>query len=417
MSIPARPGESTQAVIDTPLNGTREATAAGGRIRAIVRSWAKRILAAGRGGDLLQREKRRIAFIDIGRALSALLVFYSHAFDQRVNRWDHIPASARFLESLTSAPLFMSKQGIGEVAVAFFFLISGFVVTPIALRQGVRKFAVNRICRLYPPMIFAVLLTSVLVLAHAHPPDTGQLQTVNPWTILTNISTFNYLIPPQVVLVPVAWTLIVEVIFYLLLIGMLPVFRRSTWLAIAIELVLVFAVFATRGQFGDVYLLFAVNVTYLPIPIIGQVIWACANRRIPKWAGGTLLVVAWCAYTLGDDPSIARVDNAYDLALFLALVCFLIGLLAEPRLRERRFWIGLSERSYSLYLLHMQVSYVLLGYLQPHLAFWPSMILAVATTFGVVEVSYRLVERPSHRLGRRLSRGRRPLPSVGMATG
>ena len=103
----------------------------------------------------------------------------------------------------------------------------------------------------------------------------------------------------------------------------------------------------------------------------------------------------------------ARQDDSYNVALAFAFLLFLIGLLAEPRLRQRVVWTRLSERSYSLYLLHGVIAFPVLDALYPALPIELAVVLAVVATFTGVEVSYRLVEAPSHRLARWLShRGR-----------
>jgi peptidoglycan/LPS O-acetylase OafA/YrhL len=353
-----------------------------------------------------QADKKRIAFVDIGRAVGALLVFYSHIAEQWVHRLHDRFAPIDVVDALTSVPMHMAKQGIGQIAVPVFFLISGFVVTPIALRQGMGRFAVNRLFRVYPPLIFAVLLTAAVLSLGENPLATGQLQTISPLTLLTNSLLINYLIFPQVVLVGVAWTMIIEVTFYVVLVLLLPVLRRSVWLAIAIQLTFVFVVLMTRSVAGPSWSLFAVNVSYLPIPIIGQIIWAGYSRRIQPWLTGLFLAMAWSLYVLADIIDVGRIDSSYNLALAVAVLCFLVGLFAEPRLRERRFWTALSERSYSLYLLHGLAAFVTLDLLRPHMPFALALVVAVAATFGVVELSYRFVEKPSHGLARRFSRSR-----------
>jgi peptidoglycan/LPS O-acetylase OafA/YrhL len=352
--------------------------------------------------------KTRIAFIDIGRAVGAILVFYSHIAAQWVGKRDEPSSVFHFVNALTSDPMHMSLQGIGEVAVPFFFLVSGFVVTPIALRQGQGRFSLNRLSRVYPPMIFTVLLTALALSLGARLLTTNQLITINVWTVFTNSLLVNYLMYPQVVLVGVAWTLVVEMIFYIVLVLLIPVLRRAVWLALAIELTFVFVVLMSRSQFGPSWSLFAVNVSYLPIPVIGQVIWATVFKRIPTWLGGVYVGVAWSLYVLGDLLKIGRVDSSYSLALAFALICFLMGLFAEPRLKQRTFWTALSERSYSLYLLHGLVAFALLDLMRPTVPLLIAVVIAVVATFGVVELSFRFVELPSHRLARRLSR--KPAP-------
>ncbi|SFO14967.1 acyltransferase family protein [Amycolatopsis rubida] len=353
-------------------------------------------------------KKTRIVFIDIGRGLGALLVFYSHIAHPWVIAKNDKAPYVDFIEALTSGPMHMSKQGIGQIAVPFFFLVSGFVVTPIALRQGTGRFALNRFIRVYAPMLFVVALTAFLLLVNLHPPSTGQAQTLNPLTVFTNTTLVNYLIFPQVVLVPVAWTMIVEVIFYLLLMAVLPLLRRWVWLGIAVELTFVFVVMMSRSQFGPSWSLFAVNVSYLPAMLIGQVIWATTKKQIPLWTGALYGGCAWSLYVLADVIDVGRVDSSYNLALAFAVACFLMGMFAEDRLKQRKIWTMLSERSYSIYLLHMLVTFVLLQLLRPAVPLPIALLVVIPAVFGVVELSYRFVERPSHSLARRLSH--RPKP-------
>ncbi|HWD05061.1 MAG TPA: acyltransferase family protein [Amycolatopsis sp.] len=348
-------------------------------------------------------KKTRIVFIDIGRGLGALLVFYSHiAHPWVIAKHDSAPYIS-FIERFSSDPMHMSTQGIGEIAVPFFFLVSGFVVTPIALRQGYARFAANRFIRVYAPMLFVVLLTALMLVVNLHPPSTGQSQELNPLTILTNTILVNYLIYPQVVLVPVAWTMIIEIVFYVLLMALMPLLKRWVWLAIAVELTFIFVVMMSRSQLGPSYSLFAVNVSYLPVLVIGQIIWASSSKKIPLWTGALYGACAWCLYVLADIIDVGRVDTSYNLSMAFAVVLFLLGMMSEHKLKQRKFWTLVSERSYSIYLLHMLVSFVLLQLLRPAVPLPIALLIVIPAVFGVVEVSYRFVERPSHALARRLS--------------
>ncbi|MGW4110758.1 acyltransferase family protein [Actinosynnema sp. NPDC004786] len=356
-------------------------------------------------------EKTRIAFIDIGRGLAALLVFYSHLAEQWIAKREAGPTPViDVVDAVTSDPMHMGLQGIGQVAVPFFFLVSGYVVTPVALRQGARGFGLNRLVRVYVPMTFVVLLTAAVILLGGRPLGGGNEPVITWWTVVTNALTINYLIVPQVVMVGVAWTLVVEVIFYVLLVALLPVMRRAPWLAISVQLVFIFVVMMTNRQLGPSWLVFAVNVSYLAIPLIGQIVWATTTKRVPLWLGGVFAGAAWALYVLADHLKFGRLDASYNLALAVAVLCFLMGMFAEPRLVERRIWVGLSERSYSIYLLHGLVAFTALDLLRPQVPLWLAVPIAIAVTFGVVELSYRYVEKPSHVLARRLARKPAPKP-------
>ncbi|WP_238412838.1 acyltransferase family protein [Saccharothrix deserti] len=356
--------------------------------------------------------KTRIAFIDIGRGLAALLVFYSHLAEQWVAKREVGPTPVvDFVDGLTSDPMHMGLQGIGQVAVPFFFLVSGYVVTPVALRQGARGFGLNRLVRVYVPMTFVVLLTAGVILLGVDSLAGSKEPIVTWWTVITNALVINYLMVPQIVLVGVAWTLVVEIIFYMLLIALLPVLRRMPWMAISIQLVFIFVVMMSARQFGASWFLFAVNVSYLVIPLIGQIIWATTTKQVPLWLGGVFVGLAWSLYVLAEHRDFGRGDTSYNLALAFAVLCFLMGMFAEPRLVERRIWVGLSERSYSIYLLHGVVGFAVLDLLRPAVPLFAAMPIAVAVTFGVVELSYRYVEKPSHVLARRLARRAAPKPA------
>ncbi|MFC0429455.1 acyltransferase family protein [Kutzneria buriramensis] len=350
-----------------------------------------------------QTGKRRVVFIDIARALAALLVMESHL----VTAWTvrHHVSSPVFdvVNSLFTDPLYLSNQGIGQPGVPLFFLISGFIVTPLAVRQGVGRFAVGRVLRIYPTLIVVVLLTGGAMLLGLQPLLTGQADDVTPLTLLTNATLVNYLLVPQVVLIGVAWTLIIEVVFYLLIIALLPLVRRHLWAAIAVELTFVQIVLMTARSFGPNYLLFAVTVSYIPIVVMGQVIWAANSKRIPLWAAGVLMTACWVLYVWAGMRDMGRIDSSYDLSLAIALLCFLLGLFAEDRLKERAAWTWLSERTYSLYLWHGLVGYGVLSAVEPVVGFEFALVVAVIATFGAVEVSYRLIEHPSHVLARRLA--------------
>jgi peptidoglycan/LPS O-acetylase OafA/YrhL len=145
--------------------------------------------------------------------------------------------------------------------------------------------------------------------------------------------------------------------------------------------------------------------------MIGQIIWATTKQKIPLWTGGVFGATAWSLYVLADVIDVGRIDSSYNLSLAVAVLFFMMGYFAEPKLRQWPFWTAMSERSYSLYLLHMLVSFVVLQLLRPVMPFPIAAIIAIAAVFGVVELSYRYVEQPSHALARRLShRDRAPRP-------
>lgn len=346
--------------------------------------------------------------MDIGRGVGALLVVYTHV-DMLFLRQNHGRSTwvTNAVDTLFAVPLRLTDQGVGAVSVPFFFLVSGFMVTAMAVRSGARRFGVNRVWRVYPPLAVAVAIGAVAFTTGLRPLTTGAPGPVTLPELVGNLTLANFLHAPCAAYVGAAWTIAVEIMFYLLLAAMIPVLRRATWLAIAIELDLVFVVLCTHALGGPDYHAFVVNVAYLTIPLMGQALWAGWTKRVPPWAAGLFVLVAWALFRWSGDLDIDPDYIPRPLPVGYAFALLLIGLLAERKLVRRKVWIALSERSYSIYLLHGVVAFPVMHLLIDRLPLWATLTVGLATTAAAVELSYRFVERPSHDLGRRLAR-RRP---------
>lgn len=355
------------------------------------------------------RDRSRVAFLDIGRAVSAIAVVYTH-IDLVFFRAGHGTALPGFdlLDRYVFFPMRLNDLGPGGVGVAILFMISGFAVTPIALRLGGGRFAVNRFFRVYPMVAFAVLVSAVAVVLGLRPLMTGTIDSVDLPTLVANLGLYNFLQKPISAYVGVAWTMVVEVLFYLLLIALIPLLRKKMWLAILVELDLVLLVLLTHDRFGASYEAFASNCAYLLLPIAGQALWAAWAKRIPAWACAGVLLVSWGLFF---GAARMAIDSDYVLRPYpvaIAIVVVALGVVAEPRLRSRKVWSVLSERTYSLYLLHGLVAFPVLASVYGKIPDLLAVLLALVATAAAVELVHRVVERPSHRLGRTLSQGGMP---------
>jgi peptidoglycan/LPS O-acetylase OafA/YrhL len=317
--------------------------------------------------------------------------------------------TASIFQGFAADPLALALN-VGNFGVVLFFLVSGFIVTHTGFSERPRQYAAKRLLRIYPMLVVAVLLSAALYGIGLHPLATGDGTTVTAGSLLANASLANYLMAPRVVLVDVGWTLIIEVLFYALLFVALPLLRRAVWPVIAGELALVAAVLATAQLGGPFYGLLAVNVGYLPALLLGQAIWAAWSRRVPVWAGVVLGAAAAAEYVWAGIPGMGRQPTVYhyNLTLSLGLVVFLLGLLAERKLRPIRLIGFLADRSYSLYLLHGLLAIALMNVLYPKIGYPAALAAGLAVTLLAADAGYRWVERPGMRLARHLSRRWRP---------
>src|SRR5688500_18002200 len=85
-------------------------------------------------------------YLDLVRFAAAVLVFLHHWVYTRISGTSHTAIG-----------------GFGEDAVMIFFVLSGYVISYVALEQknSARDYAVNRLARLYSVVIPALVLTVV----------------------------------------------------------------------------------------------------------------------------------------------------------------------------------------------------------------------------------------------------------------
>jgi len=137
------------------------------------------------------------------RGLAALMVMFAHIFGGAA---EHIYADNPAFVQAVKAPWYL-----GTFGVELFFVISGFVILPSALRYLPREFALRRFLRLYP--LFFVLSLVFLALNHAAGayPRLNNLETAVSGLLFINLLTGTEQLTPN------AWSLTYEVMFYVLM--------------------------------------------------------------------------------------------------------------------------------------------------------------------------------------------------------
>jgi peptidoglycan/LPS O-acetylase OafA/YrhL len=153
------------------------------------------------------------------RGVAALVVVFGHLFSA-------LPLDLGFRLALFTGPLGFLFNGAAAVHV--FFILSGFVLTHSLMRAGgfsvasVPGFLVRRIMRLQPPYLaavgFAWLASSYYTVPH--PLGAGPFIAAHSLVSasFTNLLPLVWMFPNRAYgLIPVAWTLRVEMIYSLLM--------------------------------------------------------------------------------------------------------------------------------------------------------------------------------------------------------
>lgn len=391
---------------------------------------------------------KELTSIELLRGAAAGVVVIYHAYG---SYWrGDVPSvwSKGLVEGLRHSgivDLFTLPVSFGFLGVNLFFILSGFCIHLPQARSRVldsAAFAVRRFFRLYPLYAAVVLVSFALTwfkYGLLQPPATLA-------NLLGHAAFWYYAVEPAdaaMGISPVFWTIAVEVQFYLIYLFAFPGLARFGF-----------------GRCAAIW--FSAEIAYVmlwehlePAPVG---IWRVflphrfALARFGEWLLGAWIAEDWLRRSkLGSGPQSVR---AVPLALAGAVGTYLVGvfnrcgalslpwtdLLAsgscallvlgairlENRGRQlcwdtgshwfRRLGGWLGSRSYSLYLLHftvlvgcVEVAGILMRVPDKNtLRGTPAMALLVLAglllTAIVVELAYRLIERPSQTIGRRLAR-------------
>ena len=321
----------------------------------------------------------------------------------------------------------------GFLGVDLFFVISGYVITRLLLdsiqRSGgldLRAFYKARIRRLFPPLIFMILVTMLYICIWA--PETVRrfvsdspfsiFGLMNWWLVFRHTDYFDSIARPP--LLQHTWSLGVEAQFYLIwpliLLLVLRQFGKkripgAALLIAAISgitlLIVSFQVdAASASQVSHVYFgtdthsigLFlgaALAVSWVPQNLKEQV-----NKRAQDFIDGIGVfgfvgILATFLFVNETDPTL------YKLAFPLAGIfgCAIITSVVHPASRfapilssKIAVWIG--ERSYSIYLWHWVVFQLTRPKVDLEGSTWALYLLRILIVFALADISLRLVELP-----------------------
>ena len=321
----------------------------------------------------------------------------------------------------------------GFLGVDLFFVISGYVITRLLLdsiaRSGgldLRAFYKARIRRLFPPLIFMILATSIYVGIWA--PDTVRrfvsdapfslFGAMNWWLVFRHTDYFDSIARPP--LLQHTWSLGVEAQFYLIWPLILLVVLRylgknkipgAALLIAAVSgialLVLSFQVDAANtSQISHVYFGTDTHSIGLFLGAALAVSWIPQNLKenVEKRAQdfidgigvfGFIGMIATFLFIDESDPTL------YKLAFPLAGIfgCAIITSIVHPASRfapilssKIAIWVG--ERSYAIYLWHWVVFQVTRPTVDIEGSAWALTTLRVLIVVALADISLRLVELP-----------------------
>ena len=342
------------------------------------------------------------------RALAFLAVFVSHVFQasgvSMASSYAPTPADGAWW--------FRGVAHAGTFGVDLFFVLSGYLITSILLREetrtgriNLRAFWMRRVLRIWPAYFGLVALAAVF--------NRMSWSSMAAFTTFTaNLPIFDASVADQPVSLHALWTIQIEEQYYLfwpVLLVLTPSrYRLAMTCGLVVMSVIVRAVLFLSGASLFTWTLTPARLDALGVGAILALWPATASRGVKALAAASPLVaVIAAAVTLqAIVPNMPGYLIRPGWALvpifvpFVTAVYFGAVLLAAASARWLAWaplvWIG--RVSYGLYLIHMSV-------LQ-NLVFlpWPWYVLACfGTTLVLAAISYRYFEGPFLRLKTRFA--------------
>jgi peptidoglycan/LPS O-acetylase OafA/YrhL len=368
------------------------------------------------------------------RAAAALAVFVDHA--EQTQEWvglDHLDGN-----QMTS---------LGRQGVEVFFVLSGYLITLLLLREKARfgavslpRFYARRALRIWPLYYLVVFLLWVVLpwAVRFAPPHIEALSEIHTRTLgtpgdprlslyLLFLANFSFWLYPHVLCGAHLWSLGVEEQFYLVW----PViFRFVRWpLAVfgALVSLKVGLHMAVEYHHGLVSWFLSSNGTFLALEFSkmchyeAMALGAAAayvafhhRGRVRRLAGRlwapplALLTLVGCVWLAGWNQEFHGIDPITEIPpLGYALVVLIVSHRATPwPVLDHRAVTWLGQRSYGFYLIHPMVMVLAMALLErgrpplaaascvggtEHLVFY---LLAFALAAGGASLSYRFLETP-----------------------
>jgi len=295
-------------------------------------------------------------------------------------------------------PKGVSQLSLGNAGVFSFFVLSGFVIAEaldVFYRGNIKGFLANRFLKIYPTF-WAASIFAYVVLVYLGRSDFPP----NPLMVVVNLTILFGHLPfgSQLVLLTLAWAVIVELIFYIL---MAVVSTLGTRISCSKE-VLVLAAVVALGAY--LYVDYTESFTrsfavfrFSPFFIAGVAYYYVVSRR--SMSAAVLLVIAFGAavhsYWVYNQPPTELLRVARTV-LFVSVnigFAWMAWLRCPPAVEKADKRMG--DLTYGVYLCHMPVIWLVAVF-----SFIPSIesLLVIACSFALAGLIFICVERPMFRL-------------------
>jgi len=388
------------------------------------------------GTRAISNSAGRLAFADLLRGLAALIVVLGHFTILFLTHPDVVATiSAGEPSFKVNLSPFLDQLNdlfnVASIGVAVFFLISGFVI-PLSLEgTDVRAYFLKRLLRIFPTYWIALAMGTAAIFISAtfwsKPiPHDGL-------GLFTNVFLgANALGRPDIL--SVAWTLQIEIKFYLLAPFIYLALKRRTIVPVLLCGLAIAGVFwnATvlcdnvhiacwdHYRFGARMLWF--DCMFIIYMLIGSVFYALYRRLIPTWQGIAGIIFLFACYQVAVSTTpLPFITLDRRLPYIWGLIVFAGTFLVREKVSLTRPFRFVADISYSLYLIHPLIGYVTMRLLiYAGLPYVAAFAVALPLVIAIASAMHFYAEAPLIALGKRLSilwfggkkRDKLPIPEI-----
>ncbi|QMC73378.1 acyltransferase family protein [Escherichia fergusonii] len=360
------------------------------------------------------KEKKEVYSIQYARGFAALFVFFSHYKDTINNS---LTINGRGLGDF----LFMN----GGFGVDLFFVISGFVILMSTEKSSSRgmncmDFLIKRFFRIYPLLIVTVLTIGFLRGYDMHRILISIIPLHLNYASMAPYFNYNVLY--------VAWTITYELIFYAVFLLAMAINHKYRGLICILLLSIMFSAirvytgdgitFDTKNNIDISQLVFFTPIaSVLSSPLILNFILGMLSYTFYKLLVNDfnkssylkipmILLISICILFLFSD-SVLKGHGPLKWGGVSFILITTITLYEDFfGIQKRKGWLFLGDISYSLYMVHPIVLWIMATYPMSYFGLTqiPKFIFGTIIVISVSSISYFVIERSFSKLARHLLR-------------
>ncbi len=350
--------------------------------------------------------QNKIEFANNLRGIASFSVIICHIFllfwisQPSVTKLINMPVYQGNTPPIALFFLHLQYFNFGAFGVALFFLISGFVI-PFALeRQSNLEFAIGRIFRIWPTYIAGLCVSLISLALAAFIFNIPFLPTTK--SILSNaLLIFDFTGDSSID--GVAWTLLIEIKFYLFMM-LVPNLLRDKWKCY-FAIVIMFTLYAwiIHHFANNIFKHLSQLMMFLTYMFIGVCFNLVYRKKMKRLIFGLISLVFLFTFFLQGYFNHYMFPGHITLwlAYIAAYLVFFVFYVLQNKIVFPKIFNRLADISYPLYVSHSIFGWV---YLRVFLSYfnYPTLALLTCLIFVLSNayILHKLIEVPSNRIGK-----------------